>query len=410
MLITDTANRLRGYVVITADGFFLERFLNICTRRGVFLWNVRRTGNERIRACVGIRDFFRLRPIAHKTRTRVSISRRCGLPFLLHRYRRRRAAAVGIALFCAILWFCSAHVMGIDICGNERIPTETVTSALRSFGVYRGAAIGKIDRREVQNKMMTELDDIAWVGVNIKGSRVYVEIKERLATVRNTDANVPCNIVAAKDGIVRLMDIKEGQSVAGVGDMVEKGDLLVSGVVDSNSEGMRYVHSFGGVYAATSYKKEREYPLEYTEKIYTGKTAKRYSAEIFGKQIPLMPGKGVPFENSDTAESVRNLPIPNTAVHCTEYAEYTPEKRVRSVEQAVSAGRDELFAELDGEIPGGAEVKNKNVSFRVTESRSAAVTVEYECIEDIALQTPIDKIENMNYDIGSDEKQKNERQ
>ena len=44
MWIEKIIGYLRGYVVICADGLFCERFLNICSNRGIFLWNVRRLG------------------------------------------------------------------------------------------------------------------------------------------------------------------------------------------------------------------------------------------------------------------------------------------------------------------------------------------------------------------------------
>ena len=119
---------LKGYVVICVEGHFCERFLNICMRRGIYLGNVRRMGEERICAEISIAAFREIRSIARKTRTHVTIASRCGLPFLLHRYRKRRFALVGIALFFVVLWYLSSHIMGIEIMGNERIPTTDILS------------------------------------------------------------------------------------------------------------------------------------------------------------------------------------------------------------------------------------------------------------------------------------------
>lgn len=396
MLITDTAEFVRGYVVIAADGYFLERFLNICMRRGIFLRNVRRVGSERICACVSIGDFKRIRGVARKTSTRVKILERHGLPFLLHRMRHRHAAAFGAVLFCAVLWYCSTHIMGVAIVGNSRISDETVALELRKLGVYRGAPIRLIDRRMVQNSMMNELDDLAWIGVNIKGSKVYVEIRERL-DVRREETDAPCNLVAARDGLVRMLDVKEGQTVVRLGDMVEKGDLLVSGAVDSTAEGIRYVHAFGGVYAETRYMMSREYPLEYTEKIYTGKKKSRYTIAVFGGELPLFDASRAPFEKSDSPGRERLFSVGGTALWRDVLCEYTEEKRTRSAEDAEKLGKEELSAELEKEIPEGARVLRKNFEKAKSGDKKVKITAEFVCIEDIALQRPIDKIENMNY-------------
>ena len=121
MAVLDIAGKIKGHVGISAEGYFTERFLNICMRRGIFLWNVKRMGETRLLACIGIQDFKNIRPIALKTRTRIKIVRRCGVPFFLHRYRHRKAAVIGLALFFAVLWYFSAHVTGIEITGNEII-------------------------------------------------------------------------------------------------------------------------------------------------------------------------------------------------------------------------------------------------------------------------------------------------
>ena len=103
MSVADILGYIRGYVVICAEGCFLERFLNICMRRGIFLWDVKRRGDTCLDACISAKGFKALRQIAKKTKTRVRIKSRHGLPFLLFRYRKRRLAAVGVVLFAAVL-------------------------------------------------------------------------------------------------------------------------------------------------------------------------------------------------------------------------------------------------------------------------------------------------------------------
>ncbi len=408
MAVLDIAGKIKGYVVVCAEGYFTERFLNVCMRRGIFLWNVRRAGETRIFVCMGIQDFKNIRPIAAKTRTKVKIVKRCGMPFFVHRYRHRKAAVIGIALFFAVLWYFSGHVMGIDITGNERISTEAVVNELKGFGVYHGASINKLDNKLIQNQMMTKMEDIAWIGVNIKGSRVYIEIKERLDTHINLEKDIPCNIIAAKDGIVRSLEVKAGQSMVKTGQMVEKGDLLVSGAVDSNREGVRYVHSFGEIYADTIYKREEEYPLEYTEKIYTGTEKNRYSIKFLGKEMKLFFNQNTPFEYCDrvTENKEYRLPIdfiPSLYVIKDKYSEYMPEAKSRTEEETVEIAQKELCERLNTEIPFGTEIKNINVTHNITDKNTVLVMVEYECLENIAVQTPIDKIENIDYDIAKTE-------
>ena len=397
--------RLRGYVVIQADGYFTERFLNICMRRGILLWDVKRMGETRLYACISIAGFLQLRQIASKTKTHVKIVKRCGLPFFLHRYRKRKPVLAGILLFALIIFYMSSHVMGIDISGAERIPQNAIMEGLREFGLYPGAKLSRLSPQLIQNQMMTKLDDIAWIGINIKGSHVYIKVKERLGVKRELNKNEPCNLIAANSGIIRLLEVKEGQTVVAVNTMVEKGDLLVSGILDSSKEGIRYVHSFGNIYADTIYKKSREYPIEFTEKIYTGNKKVRYSMKLLGYNFNLYLKNRAPYENFDKSFEEKTFKsnfsfFPHVLWKKDTFAEYTPKKTKRSLEQIVALGKKELGEEIEKELDKSTEIKNVDVSY-LPLGNKVLVTVEYACRENIALQSPIDKIENLNYDIDS---------
>lgn len=393
---------LKGSVILEAEGDFLERFLNICSNRGIFLGDIERINGQKIKAEIGIKGFCEIRPIAKKTRTRVRIKKRAGLPFLLHRYRKRRFAIVGIAVFFVILGYLSTHIMGIDIIGNQRLNASQIENGLKEFGVYRGAALSSVDRKLVQNKMMTKFDDIAWVGINIKGSRVYIEVKERLDTKRTVDKDIPCNLVASRDGQITGLEVVSGQTMVKMNDMVEKGDLLVSGAMDSGVVGIRYAHADGEVFARTIYKKSKKYPLEFVEKNYTGNAKKRYSVTLFGKEIRLFLNNKLPFEYSDPKEEKKTYYIISDKFFTigtskTVYSEYVPQKKRRTETEAASLGKTELAHELENEIGNKAKVESRNFSYKVIDKNTVEVTAEFVCTEDISQKSVIDKTENIDY-------------
>ena len=39
---------LRGYVTVTVEGFFLEKFTNLCAITSLPFWNVKRYGNAKM--------------------------------------------------------------------------------------------------------------------------------------------------------------------------------------------------------------------------------------------------------------------------------------------------------------------------------------------------------------------------
>ena len=399
MKFTKIPEFLKGTLEIKATGDFLERFLNVCMRRGIFLTSVRRTGKREITARMGIKGFKAIRPVAKKTRTRVRVVRREGMPFILHRYKNRRFALVGVAVFVVLMWYFSSHIMGLSIYGNERISSAEIEKGLKEFGLFRGAATRSIEPQLVQNKMMTAFDDIAWIGVNIKGSRAHIEVRERLDTRRTLDDHIPCNLVASRSGVIEGLEVQEGQTMVKMHDMVEEGELLVSGIIDSTVQGMRYVHASGRIYAQTRYVKSVDVPLKYTEKIYTGKRRARFSVKFFGKSFDLFLKNRKPFEYCQESEPKEWQVAEKFGVVRQEFLEYVPQERERSVQDAVAFGGENLLKELKAEIGEKGEIQQENVTYVQKDENLVAVTVEILCREDIASAVVIDKMENLDYNI-----------
>ena len=90
MFLKICLNYIIGYVNIKVESYFLERFINICISKKIFLWNVKRKKSTILYANISIKDYKRLKEITKKTKSRVKIESKKGLPFLLHKYRKRK--------------------------------------------------------------------------------------------------------------------------------------------------------------------------------------------------------------------------------------------------------------------------------------------------------------------------------
>ena len=71
---------LRGFVRIRVTGFAPERFLNLCSVHDIELWDISVSEN-RYEMNLYVSDYFKLKPIVHKTRTKVVLLSKSGLPF-----------------------------------------------------------------------------------------------------------------------------------------------------------------------------------------------------------------------------------------------------------------------------------------------------------------------------------------
>ena len=76
---------VQGYLKIRASGYSAERFLNLCKNKNIKIWGVKPT-KQGYEMYITISDFRKLKPIMRKTKTKVMIEERIGLPFFFYNY------------------------------------------------------------------------------------------------------------------------------------------------------------------------------------------------------------------------------------------------------------------------------------------------------------------------------------
>ena len=71
---------IKGYLLVHLTGYAPERFLNMCGKRNILVWNLRKT-EDGYYFNISVEGYKALRPILKKTRTRAAITERHGMPF-----------------------------------------------------------------------------------------------------------------------------------------------------------------------------------------------------------------------------------------------------------------------------------------------------------------------------------------
>lgn len=303
---------------------------------------------------------------------RVTSDRRFGLPHLLYRYRRRYGIAVGAVLAIALVILSGQYIWDVRVSGNTALEEEKIAAALAEQGLYIGCRKAVLDVDSVENRLLINSRELSWVAVNIAGSVAYVEVRERLPEPV-PEPTTPANLVALRDGRVEQVEAYDGQVVVRAGQYVSRGELLVSGLVDSASVGWRYIRARGAVFARTVREIHIEIPMDYEEKCYTGKVMCEKSLIFFGKRIKLYKNTGFSGATYDTICNVdrcclfggERLPL---WLDSTEYRPYTLEPRRYSDEQAMELAYAVLADELAALSANGATFLRKDIICQPGES------------------------------------------
>ena len=88
MFIKIFINYILGYLKIVVEGYYIERFINICTNKKILIWNLKRENGVKLYLNIGINDFKKISEVCRKTKCKVKIESKTGVPFLLHNYRK----------------------------------------------------------------------------------------------------------------------------------------------------------------------------------------------------------------------------------------------------------------------------------------------------------------------------------
>ena len=101
MLIKIIFNYIIGYIRISIEGYYIERFINICNNKKIFLWNLKREKDTILYARVSIKDFKKLKNVCKKSQCKMKINRKKGVPFILNKYKKRKIF-VGLLIFIIV--------------------------------------------------------------------------------------------------------------------------------------------------------------------------------------------------------------------------------------------------------------------------------------------------------------------
>ena len=222
MFIKILYNYIIGYVNIQVEGFYIERFINICISKNILMWSINRKKSSIINANMAIKDFRKIKDIARKTKCKVKIRQKKGLPFLFERYKKRKIF-VAFLMFVGLLLFISSNfIWNIEIKGLNTIHENEIITLIEENGLKIGCYKKKLDTKKIINEIRLNRNDVAWVGIDIKGTNAIIEIVEADKKPDIIDENDFCNIIANKDGIITKINVQNGTAKVKVGDMVTK--------------------------------------------------------------------------------------------------------------------------------------------------------------------------------------------
>ena len=392
MFIKIILSYLLGYVRVSVEGYYIERFINICKSKKIIIWNLKRNKDIQLYANVRIGEFKNICRIARKTKCKVKIKNKRGLPFLIHRYKKRKVFIALLIIIALLIGLSSNFVWNVDIIEENNAEIENISQDIEEAGLKIGMLKSKINTKEVINQIRLKRSDIAWMGIELKGTNAIVKLVKAEEKPDIIDENEYCNIISNKNGIITKINAQAGTINVKVGDVVKEGDTLINGWMEGKYTGVRYVHAKGEIEAKVWYTKNIKIPYKAMEQRETGNVENKYSLKInnfiinFSKRL----SKFKIYDTIDTEKKIKifsdfYLPISIIKTSNIEKEEITKEY---NLEEAKNIGIEELQKALDQEIENKDKIVNKNINTYEQED-GVEIFVTYEVLENIGTNEKI---------------------
>lgn len=402
MLIKRFLNYLLGFCIIKVVGPRKERFINLIINERIPLWDIIQKDAEELWVKVYVSDIGKLRHIARKSRCPFKIMAKKGFPFVLLRAEKRKGLVVGLVLFMTILYWLSSFIWFIDVYSREpleHLSKEQIKAEAISLGLKPGIPKSKINIDDLVQEMAVNLPQLTFVSIEIQGTLAKIEVVEK-KVIDEENKEKPAHLIAAKDGIIEEILVLAGDPRVNVGDTVQRGQVLISGIapqwginqqtgeiVEQGSPNI--VEAKGIVRARVWYETVSEVPIVETGQRLTGAKKEQWSVQIGNVKTIILSGpKSSPYKSYEEERQTRtikwrNLNIPVEVVQ-TIFYELEPYRHNWGQEGAIKKARDEALELLKTKMPQNSRVMDQKVELLAQSGNLVKVRVWIETLEDIA--------------------------
>lgn len=189
---------------------------------------------------------------------------------------------ISIIISSILIFILSNMIFSIEIIHTNSILKESLEKQLEQFGISKFSFIKNYDELSIikEEILNSNKETIEWLEIIQIGNSYTIKFEERI--IPNTDnSNHYQNIVASKSGVIKNMYVESGSIIKTINDYVKAGDIIVSGLIYLEEDLKNIVEAKANVYGEVWYNVNVEFPLFYSEVLYSNNDKKQFNLEIF---------------------------------------------------------------------------------------------------------------------------------
>ncbi|MDL4841503.1 sporulation protein YqfD [Aquibacillus rhizosphaerae] len=394
-----------GYVTIKVMGYHPELFFDLCARNNITVWNIKKLSDTECKGNIKLKDLSSVTSLRRNTIYKISFIEKNGLPFLTAKILFKRPLVIGLLLSILFVFFLSNIVWDVKVKGVHPELEKRIITELNKYGIQPGALKLKIGSPgEIQQQLLNDIPELLWVGVTEKGTTYHLEGVEK-TVVEEKEEHGPRNLVASKEGVIVDMFVSKGQPLVNVNDFVEKGDILVSGVLgkekndkendkeedEESDENM--VEAEAEIIAKTWYETEVNIPIKANYEVLTGENKKKYYLRFGDFLLPIWGFLNPEYENTEVESTQKTLNFLKWELPISFVKQKIQEKELvnetRTTKEARTEAIKQATKDLQKDLGHEAEISFENVLHERIDNGKVKLSLYFTVLEDITKPQPL---------------------
>lgn len=219
-----------------------------------------------------------------KTSYQIRVLNRYGFAKTEYLFRKYFIFLLGLVFFFCIIFFLSHLIFKVEVIHSNQDIRTIIYDDLEELGISRFRFKVSYDKKEeiVEKILEKETDSIEWLEIEEVGTKYIVRVEERKKNKEQEECR-PRSIVAKKDAMILDIQAEVGEVVKKRLDYVQKGDVIISGLIYNKEEIVSKKCAVGKVFGEVWYQVTLEIPKHYHEENVTGNVKKKLEIQFLNK-------------------------------------------------------------------------------------------------------------------------------
>ena len=138
-----------GYLNVEVEGYYIEKFINICTKKGITLWGIDRSKTALLKTRIILSDYEQAKEIARQNQCIITVKKENGFPKIVKKYKNRKVFIISFLVFGIMSFTLSKFIWNIQVEGTDKISNKEIIDEAKKYGLETGVLKNKVDTDKI---------------------------------------------------------------------------------------------------------------------------------------------------------------------------------------------------------------------------------------------------------------------